>query len=259
MYTLIKKNKKKIRLLTIALFIFVISLAGGNSISNYPHLSIARDPTWYPLELLGKEKNLLAFSEDLLSIISKKTDLNLFTITSGPSSLIFELENKTSPAILSSLQPAPQYQDKFIFSDPYFLTGPVLVLTKDSPTLSLEEMSNKKVGVHKDSLVVYDLKTFPNISIQTFENIRAGLDDLEAGKINGFIMDLLPAYAYTEGLFKDKLKIILPPLTTDGIRLIATNDSTGKNLVEKFNKELKKIKKKSTYQTLLKKWGLFNP
>lgn len=74
------------------------------------------------------------------------------------------------------------------------------------------------------------------------------------------ILNVIPAHEYTKnGIYLNQLKIASKPLTNEGLRLIAKNNSESKKLLEQFNEGLKALKKNGTYNQLLLKWGLFDP
>ena len=68
-------------------------------------------------------------------------------------------------------------------------------------------------------------------------------------------MGVLPAYTFTEALYKGKLQVVSDPITDEGLRLIALKGAED-SLIEKFDQGLKDLKEDGTYGILLKKWNL---
>jgi len=134
--------------------------------------TIARDPSWYPLELLGKEKNMLAFSDELISAIAKKEKIRIELLLTGPNVLFEGLDNDEYDGVLAALSPNVVNKEKYLFSEPFYLVGPVLILPQKSQVKSLDEMANKVVGVRSGSSIMYNVIQYPSIIIVTYEDIN---------------------------------------------------------------------------------------
>ena len=66
---------------------------------------IGRDQSWYPLNLMGKDKYLTAFSDDLLAAIGEEEGVRFLMGGSDSFNLQEELESDIYDGVLSSLQP----------------------------------------------------------------------------------------------------------------------------------------------------------
>ena len=254
--------KIPMRYYRILFFVFVITLwavwFSGCGIVGKPVYYIARDPNWYPLALLGKEKNVLAFSDDLLMEIAKIEGFEVSTIVTNSNSLEIGLDIGIFDAAMTTLKPTPFRQDKYCFSDPYFFSGPILVVPAESTASSLIDMDHKRVAVRTGALRVFQIDTHPEITFQFYDNIIHGLDSMLHGELDGVIMDLVPAYGFSQGVYRGRIKVVGAPLTTAGIRLVA-NREKAPQLVMYFNRGLKELEENGVYRQLLEKWGLVNP
>lgn len=221
-----------------------------------PVYRIARDKTWYPIQLYDKERNLMAFTDEMLVAISKleKIQMELFLV--GPDNLFMGLDNEQYDGVLSSLQPNSHNRDQYLFSDPFYKLGPVLIVHEGSTAKSLGDMENKIIGIRTGSSVVFNIEQYPEIIIRSYESPLLGLMDLDKNVIDGVILDALTAYIYTSGLFAKRLKIVGTPLTDIGLRLLTRHSSP--DLIKHFNSGLKQLKVDGTYDQLINKWGLFN-
>lgn len=219
---------------------------------------IGRDLNWYPGRAMGKQNNLLAFLDDLIFLVANEENLHVELTSSFASNLFKGLDNHAFDAIVSSVLPTPVSREDYVFSDPIFLLGPVLIVPKNSKIATLTEMENKIIGIRSGSSVVFDVERFPNIDIISYDNVLIALDSLTRGNIDGVILDLIPAQIYVTSLYKNQLKIVTDPLTKEGLRLVAVKNPEGTHFIEIFNKGLKEAKTSQAYNALLKKWGLFN-
>jgi polar amino acid transport system substrate-binding protein len=249
--------------LFIFLLILILGLTVGifrscsNIATNNPVYRIARDGSWSKLLPSEKGVNLLAFSNDLLFTIAKKADIQFELIFINPSNLFPGLDQEQYDGILSGYAAIPSSRDWYIFSNPIYLSGPVLIVQSSENIHSLAEMKGKIIGILTGSSTVFNVEQHPDILITSFDTPLQALSALEKNTIDGVILPLIQAYIYTTGLYEGKLKIATEPLTNDGVRLIALKNDRGTHFIELFNKGLKEVKEDGTFDELLKKWGLF--
>lgn len=220
--------------------------------------TIARDPNWYPSNLMGKEKNMTAFSDDLLMSVGRAEDFRFHINNSSSDSLISGLLSDEYDGVLTQLLSTGKMRETLLFSDPYVLLGPVLVTMIDSQIDSIEEMSGKTIGIESGSSTLFDTKKYPSIIIATYDNIFKALGALNNDKIDGVLIDAIPAHIYIKTFYPTRLRVATKPLTNDGLRLIAIKNSHNEKLIEAFNKSLKTFQENGDYEEMIKKWGLIN-
>lgn len=223
---------------------------------------VALDKTWYPLQFYGKDENFTIFSQELLQAIATQQHFSVQSITIETEKLFSYLNLGAYDGILSSTAALAERSEDYLVSNPYYLLGPVLVVSKDSPIKSLEDLNGKTIGIIIDSQPLISL--YKNTSINfinyDYNNLFKLIDDVNTHRIDGMILNFIIASEYTKnGIYKDQLKIVTNPLTKEGLCLIAKNTVESKKFIEKFNEGLKNVKKDGTYKKLLLKWELFNP
>ena len=254
-------TKKRLLWLTLALLLAVWLVMRACSMMNgvgpYYTFTVARDPLWNDVDLMGKDKNITGFTDDLLFSIAKSQNINL-EVVQAPASILFDgLEYSEFDGVISTLMATPLMQEKFYFSNPYFLIGPVLIVPISSKVRSLEELGTRILGVKRDSHVVFDISQHA-VSFAPYDSMAAAFEDLENNHIDGIVMPLLPAYTFTQLFYPGTLKIAAPPLTNEGLRVIAARSSEGKALVNYFDAGLEALKADGTYDAIIAKWGLIN-
>lgn len=236
----------------VTLLIFLAACGGKSSSYDY---EVALDPGWYTLEAPGREGALTAFSTELMEEIGRAEGLNIEVLGRSWNNLLYGLQAKQYNAIFSTMQPYVFYEKQYDFSDLYLLTGPTVVVPADADISSLNDFDAKLVGVQRDSDTALLLEKYPNIIQRTYDSIPQALNDVADGIIEGAAVEILLAEAYIQDLFNGQLKIAFPPLTQDGIRVIAIHGQAPK-FIKSFNEGLKKLKKNGKYDELVRKWGL---
>lgn len=241
-------------LFLIALFALV-AFACSSPNQQKETYKIARDPSWYPMTLMGKEPGVLGFSDDLVNAIAKEEGLSISLYLTSSSSLEYGLSVGNWDAMLSSIPPIVGYNQIYSFSDLYLPLGPILVVPVNADVTSLKDMGGREVGIVTNSSYVTILEQYPSIIIRSYNSIPAALEDLASQNINGILMPALPAYGYVRDIYYGQLKTVGEPLNSDGLRLITLLDKD-QTLIEKFNEGLKKLQENGTYNALLIKWHL---
>lgn len=244
----------------IGLFFLFIARSCAPDFSQETPYKIGQDTRWQDIILLGKQRNLVAFNQDLLTEIAKSKDLKIKIYPIYQKDLLKDLEQQQVDGILTTLLPSANYENRFLFSEPYFMTGPVLIIPESISLNEWDKIPKKVIGTY---LKVNELKTLYSLigsdaQFKFYTDILAAFKDLSRQKIDGAIFPAIPSYTYVNTFYLDELKIASNPLNAEGIRLVAEKNEKGENLIEDFNKGLKDLKESGDYVTMLGRWGLIN-
>ena len=240
--------------LLLFLFSLVLVCACGNPMRG-KEWTIAFDSSWFPMNFMGRDKQILGFTTELLQEMGALQKINVVKVNENWDNLIPNLQKEKYDAILSSMQPYVFYEKQYDFSHPFLLTGPVLVLPFDSMVTSFEQLSGKEIAIITGSADALLIEKFPGIIIRTFESIPDAFNAIVSGNVDGAVVDSLPAYAYCQDLYQNQLKVVGAPLTDQGLRMVALHDRAPA-LIESFNATIDKLKKSGKYADLSRKWGL---
>lgn len=259
-----KKNKLYLSLIASVLFVLaflwlVVRACSSNGIAEKSIYQIGRDSTWYPLDLRGKEKAMVGFSNDLIAEIGKIQNFKAIIFEVGPNALFDGLYISNYDAVLSSLTPNSMNRNMHAFSEPFYLVGPVLIVRKNSDIHSMNDLAGGKIlGIASGALQQYDIPEPPDVVIIPYNTSATAMEKLDQNIIDGVLVDALRAYVWTEGFYSSRMKVVTPPLTTRGLRLIAKNNLPNIKWIDQFNAGLKELKENGVYRTLLKKWDLID-
>jgi ABC-type amino acid transport substrate-binding protein len=226
----------------------------GSSSKSYDY-AVAFDPSWHALQLPGREAALRAFSIDLIEAINKEENIQIALFEKSWDNLMYGLQKGEYQGILSNMQPYLFYEKLYDFSQPYLLTGPTVVVPIATQVSSLDEFSGKEIAIQRDSPAALILEKYPGIIQRSYDSITQALNDVANGVVDGAVIDILTAEAFCNDLFQERLKIAFPPLTQEGIRIVALHKQADA-LITTFNRGLKRLKENGTYDQLARKWNL---
>lgn len=256
--SLVSKKSVKIFsiLFTLALLFFGVRACSAFLNPETPVYTIAKDPNWYPLQLYNKENNVTAFSNDLIFAIATDLGLKIHLTTASQQNLFESLHDGNVDGVLSSITPDLIAKGSYLFSDPYYTFGSVIVVRSDSGITSLKDLQNKIIAVNRGSSVLFHLQVASSIIITPYDSPTYILNELMLNRIDAVIMDQFTAYAFLSEFFRNKLKVASLPITNEGLRLVTLKNKKGEELIKEFNEGLRLLKENGTYESLLKKWDL---
>lgn len=242
-----------------SIFFFIFREMGSNeNFSKNRTFKIARDPNLYPIHLAGKEKNLSAFTNELLFKVAKDKSIKIQLFTSSFNLLFDKLRRKEFDAVVSTLAPTPLNRQQYLFSVPFFEVGPVLVVRQGSQFNSIEDLKGRTIGIKRGDSILVD-KASSGLLFVPYDSHLTAFDDLETKKIEGVILPASAAYTFIKVFYPGRLKVASSPLREEGLRLVAEKTLANHFLIETFNKGLKEAIDDGTYDSLLIKWSLINP
>lgn len=219
---------------------------------------IAADNRWYPFSLLGKEQYMQGFATDLIQEISREEEFRFRFMAVSASQLYDSLDRGIYDAVIGAMIPDAVHREKYLFSDPFYLYGPVLMVPFDSSIKSLDDLDGMSVGIRRGSPAVFALSGYPEISLVIFDNMNEAVDRVLMDRLDGIILEGLIAHTYAQGIYENQLKVVTNPLLDEGLRLVAKPGEISEYLIEKFNDGLAKVKQKGIYKQLLEKWDLID-
>ena len=241
-----------IRRFIAALSLTFLLACSGSTTTPY---KIGIDQSFFPLYLPKKEVNVLAYTNALLTDVGEKEGIALDRVSVGWDNLLQGLQDKKFDGIISSMEKYAFNEKKYSFSEPFLMTGPVLVVPYNSKVKSLKDLKDQELTIPEDPRVLSILEKYPSILTYKYSNIPEGIERVLQGKADAVLIPNVLAHGYIGDLYKDTLKIVTKPLTNEGLKLITLYEEN-EGLIKDFNKALKDFKKSGKLKELLKKWGL---
>ncbi len=109
-------------------------------------LRVALDPSFPPFESVDADGNLQGLDVDLAREIAGRLDLQVHFVTTGYDALYDALAVGRADIILSALYPDPSRTAGYVFSQPYFDAGEVVLVTRESPITGLQDLAGHTVA-----------------------------------------------------------------------------------------------------------------
>lgn len=231
-------------------FLFILSSCGTFDRKIY---QIGVDPQFYPLNLGAKQGAVNAYLDELLMLVSETENISFEKIRANWDTIYDNLTLERYDGIFSSMTPDLINRNRYSFSEAIIPTGPILVLTKKSPANSLKDLDGRTIVIVEGAGGGQSLQGYTKIIVRKVSSVAEALNQVEDGQANGALLPYVVAQSYIRDLFSENLRIVSPPLTNEGIRLITTSNQ---DLQDYFDRALAKLVKNGKLKELKEKWGL---
>lgn len=207
--------------------------------------------------MYGADESLRGFSDDLLyqTMSAAGVPIKIISIdTMTPGQI---LESKLADVVLTAHPITPSSGKQYDFSDPYFMSGPVVVVAKNSPYMTLKDLQSGEIGVDRNLPLSISEEATARYILRPYESVFIALEDVVNGTLDGAAVNFILATRFSKGFYQGKIKILLPPVVPQGVRCMVIK---GKNqeFIEAFNQQLLILRKSKTYDKILDYWGLGN-
>jgi len=116
-------------------------------------------------------------------------------------------------------------------------------------------MPNTHIGYLRGSSSLVILQQHADIFDEAYASIPSMFSDITKMKTEGALASIIPAYKYVKDLYPKELKLVLPPINDQAIRLV-TLKNRNTDLLDLFNSGLKELERSGKLKELKIKWQL---
>ncbi len=218
------------------------------------NLSVALTGKYPPFSMYAPDGRLVGFDVDVSLEIGKRIGREVEFVTTEWDGILAGLLSGKYDAIIGSMAITPERQKKVDFSTPYYESGAQLFIHKNlrGEISSIEDCGVKRIGVVLGETFEHFLgKEHPGIPVRTYKSTVDIFQDVENGRLAGFVSDrLLGAYqirktgkpfiATGDLLYRERMAI---PVVKER-----------KELLAEINSALKQIKLDGTLEDIENKW-----
>lgn len=222
---------------------------------------VGLDDTFAPMGFKDKNGKIVGFDVDLATAVFKRYGIKVDFKSIDWDMKEKELENKTIDLIWNGYSKNDQREKGQLFSESYMRNNQILVVARKSGINSFEQMKGKNLGTQRGS-ASYDalmkqtkiLKIYINNEEPVlYDEFNSGFLDLEAGRVDGLLVDEIFAKYYLNQANKlKKYRLIEGGFTSEDFSVGARKND--KELIAKINESLNEFHKNGKFQNISKKW-----
>ncbi|MDD7794678.1 transporter substrate-binding domain-containing protein [Clostridium sp. 'White wine YQ'] len=253
---MIKKTLSILAAITIAASIFTGCGKKNDDTASKKYI-ISTDVTFAPFEF-EQDGKYTGIDVDLLAAIAKDQGFDYELKPMDFNGIIPALTSNQIDAAIAGMSITDERKKSVDFSEPYFESGVSMAVGVDNNSIkSLDDLKGKTVAVKKGTAgakFAEGLKDKYGLNIKYFDNSPNMYQEV-ANKNSDVLFEDYPVIAYKISLDKDKptLKVVgdKQDLNSYGF---AVNKGKNKELLDKFNAGLKKLKENGEYDKILAKY-----
>ncbi len=221
-------------------------------------LVVASDATWPPFEMLDESKTVVGYAPDYIRAVAQEAGLEVEVRNTAWDGIFAALGSRQCDIIASSVTITEDRKKTLAFTDPYFENYQALVVAKDSPIKTLEDLKGKKVGGQIGTTgILYTQKLNEGglgAEIKTYDEVGLAMEDLKNGRIDAVMADdrVAKFYATRKSGYSDKLHLALVTDEVEYFGFAVRPEDTA--LLEQLNKGIAAVKEKGIEKELVNKW-----
>ena len=249
---------KKVFMLLMAM-VMVVMMAGcgggEKKAAQAPKvLKVGTEPTFAPFEFQKEgSKEFDGFDMDLIRAIGKQMNMKVEILNMGFDALIPAINAGNIDLAIAGMSITPDRQKAVDMSDPYYVSGLVVVVGKDNATVkSVNDLGNKGIAVQIGTTGAERAAKVPGAKVKNFNTNAEVFLELKNKGVDAVIIDKPVAeYFLATGGGKDFAKIVGDTMEAESYGISLKKNSP---LTKEINKALLDLKKNGEYDKLYAKW-----
>jgi polar amino acid transport system substrate-binding protein len=240
---------RKLIFLLLALLFFVKPVMAKEIV-------FAVDATWPPMEMIDEKRQIVGYSIDYKNAAAKEAGFTPVFRNTAWDGIFAGLAAGNYDAILSSVSITEERKKAMDFSIPYYEVKQGLVVAKDSPAKTLEDLQGKTVGAQIGTTGYFAIQKVAGVNARSYDEIGLAMQDLYNGRIDGVVCDdpVAAQYALNEPRFAERLHLV-SVIDADEPEYYGVAVNKGnKEILDLINKGIQAVKDKGIEDELKKKW-----
>lgn len=215
-------------------------------------MKVAFEGTYPPFNFLNDKDEFQGFDVDISNEIAKRLGVEAEFIATKWDGLIGGLKADKFDIIIGQMTVTEERKKSVDFTDPYVVTGSVLVTREDTDDITeLADIKGKKVGVGGGTTFEEVANSVEGADVKLYKAVSDYIQDLTNNRLDVIINDqLLMNYNIKENNLP--IKVTSDILNKDEIGMAVNKGN--EDFVEKVNSALKEMKDDGTYKEIYKKW-----
>ena len=215
-------------------------------------LNVAFEGTYPPFNFLDDNDEFQGFDVDISNEIAERLGVKANFIATKWDGLIGGLKADKFDIIIGQMTVTEERKKSVDFTDPYVITGSVLVTREDTNDITkLEDIKGKKVGVGGGTTFEEVANSVEGADVKLYKAVSDYIQDLTNERLDVIINDqLLISYNIKEN--KLPIKIASDIVNKDEIGMAVNKGN--EDFITKVNTALTEMKDDGTYNEIYKKW-----
>ncbi|WP_251550877.1 basic amino acid ABC transporter substrate-binding protein [Neobacillus muris] len=261
---------KKFKLLAMAaaVFLFFLSACGTSETSGdsgsggdggKKTLRIVTDAAYAPFEYQDKG-DVVGFDIDFIKAVAKEAGYEAKVEHVGWDPLFVEIKGKTADAAVSAITINDERKQTYDFSVPYFLSTNKIMIPKDSPIKSAEDLKDKVVAVQNGTTgqeAVEALLGAENKNIKKFKDNNLAIMELKGGGADAVVADNTVIEEYVKNNPKENFVVIEDPVFEKEFYGVMFPKAS--KLKAEFDKAIKALMENGEYAKIYNDWFKVDP
>jgi len=216
---------------------------------------IGTDVTFAPFEFQNEKNEYVGIDIDLLNAIADDQDFDVDLRPLGFDSSVQGVQSNQLDAMIAGMSITEERKKSFDFSDPYFDSGiQMAVKADDDETTSLDDLKGKTVGAKvgtESATFLEENKDKYEFDVKNYDDATGLYGAVKNGTVVAIFDDFpVLGYAINQG---EQLKLVGEPQKGNSYGF-AVKKGENKELLDKFNAGLKKMKESGEYDKIVAKY-----
>ncbi len=203
-----------------------------------------------PFNYYDENNELVGFDIDVCKEVAKRLGVKFKPVPNEWSGIVEGLRAGVYDGILGSMAITKEREEVVDFSIPYYYSGAQVLVHKDSPYKSIEELAGKKVGLATGTTFENDAQNL-NADVKLYKDDNQTLMELQNKNLDAVITDrVVGVTAMNKGEFN--VKLLGNPLRSEDIAVAFRQEDD--TLREAINEILQAMHDDGTLSTFSEKW-----
>jgi ABC-type amino acid transport substrate-binding protein len=210
--------------------------------------------SYEPMEFTDSNGNIVGVDLDVAGEIARQLGVKMQVKDFGWDELFDAVKSGDADIIISTITITPERGEEMLFSIPYFSSGQVIVVRKETQNIKgVEDFGSVKVGAQENTTCEIAALNYVNDSLlmrYPDGDPQPTIVALKSGEVDAVVMDYVAAASLVKA--DQSLKIVGPPFTQEyyGIATRLGNNA----LMDKVNNALREMKRTGMLKEIEDKW-----
>ena len=238
--------KKTLIILLSTAMLLGLSACGASSSQKLVMATNAAFPPYESVE--GNE--IIGIDPEIAKLIADDIGRELVIEDMAFDSIIAAVQSGKADIAMAGLTVTEDRKQNINFSDPYTEAAQVIVVKKDSPVASPDDLEGKTVGVQIGTTGDIYAGDIADATIERYSKYFEAINALNQDKIDAVIVDREPAKVFVSE--SDELKMIDKEFTLEEYAIGVAKENT--ELLDQINASLKKLQESGEIDQIINKY-----